>query len=88
MPDRGLDLSGVSEYADDGGAALSDREAGMLEFESLWWRDQGAKGEEIRRRFGVSPVRYYQLLNALIDRPEAMDVAPVVVKTLLERRNR
>ncbi|MDN5720487.1 MAG: DUF3263 domain-containing protein [Corynebacterium sp.] len=58
----------------------------MLDFESLWWRDEGAKGEEIRRRFGVTPVRYYQQLNALISRPEALDVAPVVVRTLLRRR--
>nr|WP_255806757.1 DUF3263 domain-containing protein [Corynebacterium kalidii] len=70
------------------GAGLSPRDREMLEFESLWWRDEGAKGEEIRRRFGVSPVRYYQQLNALISRPEAMDVAPVVVGALLRRRDR
>lgn len=67
---------------------LSVREREMLDFESQWWRDEGAKGEEIRRRFGVHPVRYYQQLNALISRPEALDVAPVVVRTLLRRCER
>ena len=59
----------------------------MLSFESLWWRDECAKAEEIRRRFQVTPVRYYQQLNALIARPEALDVDPVLVKTLLRRRD-
>ncbi|MGO3362360.1 MAG: DUF3263 domain-containing protein [Corynebacterium sp.] len=70
------------------GAALSDRERDMLAFESRWWRDEGAKAEEIRRRFGVAPVRYYQQLNALIARPESLDVDPVLVRTLLRRRDR
>lgn len=78
-------MSGDADPAETSG--LTERELGMLEFEALWWRDQGAKGEEIRRRFGLSPVRYYQVLNALIDRPEALDVAPVVVKVLLDRRD-
>lgn len=65
--------------------SLSEREREMLSFESLWWRDEGAKAEEIRRRFQVTPVRYYQQLNALIARPEALDVDPVLVKTLLRR---
>jgi hypothetical protein len=76
----------VDELTDGAGAGLSERDREMLDFEALWWRDEGAKGEEIRRRFGVSPVRYYQQLNALISRPEALDVAPVVVGALLRRR--
>ncbi|MGO1380540.1 MAG: DUF3263 domain-containing protein [Corynebacterium sp.] len=76
----------MEEQSADTGVGVSQREREMLDFESLWWRDEGAKGEEIRRRFGVTPVRYYQQLNALISRPEALDVAPVVVRTLLRRR--
>jgi hypothetical protein len=68
--------------------ALSERERDMLEFESQWWRDEGAKSEEIRRRFQVTPVRYYQQLNTLISRPEALDINPVLVKTLLRRREK
>ncbi|MGP9724858.1 DUF3263 domain-containing protein [Corynebacterium sp. AOP40-9SA-29] len=76
----------MEEQSADTGVGISQRDREMLDFESLWWRDEGAKGEEIRRRFGVTPVRYYQQLNALISRPEALDVAPVVVRTLLRRR--
>ena len=67
--------------------SLSEREREMLSFESLWWRDEGAKAEEIRRRFQVTPVRYYQQLNALIARPEADGVDPELVKKRLRLRD-
>jgi hypothetical protein len=66
---------------------LTGREREMLEFEHSWWHTEGAKEEEIRRRFGVEPVRYFQQLNTLIDRPEALAADPVVVRTLLRRRD-
>ncbi|WP_078324498.1 DUF3263 domain-containing protein [Mycobacteroides salmoniphilum] len=43
-----------------------------LELERVWWRLPGAKEEAIRERFGVSPVRYYQQLNTIIETPEAL----------------
>lgn len=46
--------------------------AEALELESMWWRLPGAKDEAIRERFGLSPVRYYQQLNAIIETPEAL----------------
>lgn len=66
---------------------LTERELAMLEFEHAWWHTAGAKEEEIRRRFGVEPVRYFQQLNVLIDRPEALAADPVLVRTLLRRRD-
>ncbi|WP_010120284.1 DUF3263 domain-containing protein [Corynebacterium nuruki] len=66
---------------------LTDRERAMLEFEHAWWHTEGAKEEEIRRRFGVEPVRYFQQLNRLIERPEAAAADPVLVRTLLARRD-
>lgn len=57
-------------------------------FEHLRWTTEGAKEEEIRRRFEVEPWRYFQQLNALIDRPEAQEEDPVVVRMLMERRDR
>ncbi|AWT27027.1 MULTISPECIES: DUF3263 domain-containing protein [Corynebacterium] len=66
--------------------ALNDREREILAFERLRWSAEGAKEEEIRRRFGVEPWRYFQQLNALIERPEAREEDPVTVRILLERR--
>lgn len=61
---------------------LTDTEREMLDFESTWWKHQGAKEDEIRRRFDVSATRYYQRLVALIRRPEAEVYAPVTVRRL------
>lgn len=66
---------------------LSDRDKAILSFESgPHWRYQGAKEDEIRRRFDLSATRYAQILNALIQRPEALVYAPVTVRRLLRLR--
>jgi len=51
---------------------LTERERDLLDFEKQWWRRPGAKEQAIRDRFDLSPTRYYQLLNALLDRPAAV----------------
>ena len=66
---------------------LTDRDIRMLDFERRWWRDASAKKEVIRREFGVTPVRYFQQLAHLIERPEALDYDPVLVRMLLRRRD-
>jgi hypothetical protein len=58
----------------------------MLAFERQWWRYAGAKEAAIRDRFGMSATRYYQVLNALVDRPEALAVDPVLVRRLRRMR--
>ena len=40
----------------------------------------------IRELFDMSATRYYQALNALLDRPEALAFEPVVVKRLRRQR--
>jgi len=52
-------------------AALSERDVRILAFERNWWRQPGAKEQAIRDMLGMSATRYYQVLNELIDRPEA-----------------
>ena len=52
-------------------AALSELEMRILAFERSWWRVAGAKEREILEVLGMPVTRYYQLLNELIDRPEA-----------------
>jgi Protein of unknown function (DUF3263) len=69
-------------------AALPDREMRILAFERRIWRNEGAKELEIQESFGMSATRYYQVLNELIDRPEAVAFDPVLVKRLRARRTR
>lgn len=69
-----------------GSDALSERDVQILSFERQWWRHAGSKEQAIRDRFGISPTRYYQLLNALIDSPDAMSYDPMLVKRLRRLR--
>jgi hypothetical protein len=66
---------------------LSRREHEMLVFERHWWRQAGAKETAIRDRFGVPPTRYYQVLNALVDRPDALAADPLLVRRLRRLRS-
>jgi len=65
---------------------LTRREHEMLTFERQWWRQAGAKETAIRDRFGVPPTRYYQVLNALVDRPDALAADPLLVRRLRRLR--
>jgi hypothetical protein len=65
---------------------LSRRDHEMLTFERHWWRQAGAKETAIRDRFGVTPTRYYQVLNALVDRPDALAADPLLVRRLRRLR--
>lgn len=65
---------------------LDERDQRVLEFERQWWKYAGAKEEAIRDNFGLSATRYYQLLNVLIDRPEALVSDPMLVKRLRRLR--
>lgn len=67
-------------------SGLSEQQAELLDFEKHWWSLQGSKETEIRERFGMSPTRYYQLLNALIDTESALIHDPLLVKRLRRLR--
>jgi hypothetical protein len=66
--------------------SLSEREREILAFERQWWKYAGAKETAIRDLFDLSATRYYQTLNALIDRPEALVHDPMLVKRLRRLR--
>jgi hypothetical protein len=68
--------------------ALEERDTRILDFERRLWRSPGAKELAIRETFAMPATRYYQLLNELIDRPEAAAFDPVLVKRLRARRTR
>jgi hypothetical protein len=61
------------------GLALTDSQRAILDFERQWWQQPGAKEQAIRDSFEMSPTRYYQALNALLDLPAALSYdAPLV----------
>ncbi|GAA0946341.1 DUF3263 domain-containing protein [Nonomuraea longicatena] len=65
---------------------LTSRELELLAFERQWWRHAGAKEQAIKETFGFSATRYYQLLGELIERPEALEQDPMLVKRLRRLR--
>jgi hypothetical protein len=65
---------------------LTELDLRILTFERRWWRHAGAKERAVRDEFGISPTRYYQALNALLDRPEALRHDPVLVQRLRRLR--
>jgi hypothetical protein len=67
-------------------AELSERDREILNFERQWWKYAGAKEQAVREKFDMSSTRYYQVLNALIDRPEALAFDPLLVRRLRRLR--
>jgi hypothetical protein len=67
-------------------AGLSDKEVAMLDFERSWWKHAGAKEQAIREGFGISATRYYEMLNELLEKPEAAVHDPILVKRLKRLR--
>jgi Protein of unknown function (DUF3263) len=65
---------------------LDERSRAILDFERGWWQRRGPKERAIRGRLGLSAARYYQLLNRLIDSPEALQHDPMLVKRLRRLR--
>lgn len=66
---------------------LSDRDRAILDFERHWWKYAGAKDQAIQELFGWGPQAYYEYLNHLMDRPEALEADPMLVKRLRRTRS-
>lgn len=67
---------------------LDELDRAILRLESEHWKYRGAKESAIRQRLGLSPVNYYQRLNALIDRDDAARFAPMLISRLRRARQR
>ena len=80
-------LPPVSGTGEESGDDLTLREREILAFERQWWKYAGAKEQAIRELFDMSPTRYYQLVNRLIDKREAMRLDPMLVKRLRRLRS-
>lgn len=66
---------------------LTERDRAILTLEIAWPRQSGAKEEVIRAQLGMSAVRYYQLLNRLIDSEAALEYDPMLVGRLRRIRD-
>jgi hypothetical protein len=67
--------------------SLTDVERTMIDLEAQWWPTAGSKENAIRE-LGLSPVRYYQRLNQLLDSESALMYNATVVNRLLRLRGR
>ncbi|MER6284686.1 DUF3263 domain-containing protein [Streptomyces sviceus] len=63
-------------------AELDRRERDVLALERRSFAGPGAKERAIREELGLAPVRFYQLLNALLDDERALAFDPVTVNRL------
>lgn len=59
---------------------LSDRDRTILEIEGKAWKYQAVKEQVIVDQLGMTPTRYYQALLALVEAPEAWELAPSTMK--------
>jgi hypothetical protein len=65
---------------------LDRRDLDILQFERQWWLYAGNKEQAIRDMFDLSPTRYYQVLNQVIDNPQALAAEPLLVRRLRRLR--
>jgi hypothetical protein len=79
-------MSAAAEMTTTPAGELTDREREIIAFERQWWKYAGAKEQAIRELFDMSATRYYQVLNALIDSPAALEADPMLIKRLRRLR--
>ena len=68
-------------------STFTDDHRQILDFERAWWKYAGAKEAAIHDRFGLTAVRYYQVLNWIIDEPAALEHDPLTVRRLWRLRD-
>ncbi len=68
------------------GSTLTAEQRAVLDFERRWWRQPGAKEQAVRDTFEISPTRYYQRLNSVLDLPAALAYDPTLVHRLRRLR--
>ncbi len=84
-----MSIDHATQHADQstGLSALSDRDREILAFERQWWKYAGSKEQAIKDLFDMSSTRYYQVLNALLDNPSALEADPMLIKRLRRMRS-
>lgn len=71
-----------SDQNDPNSKYLGNRDRSILALERQWFRNPGSKEAAIMRQFGMTPTRYFQILNGLLDDPRAMRESPQIVARL------
>lgn len=61
---------------------LTPEEEQMLALAAEPYRGHGATEREIRRRFGISSVRFYRRLDALVRRADAIAHDPITCRRM------
>ncbi len=61
---------------------LTERDRAVLDVESRHWRYAATKEQHVRETLGLTPVRYYQVVAALVDHPDAAREYPRLVTRL------
>jgi hypothetical protein len=79
-------MSAAAQVSPTEASELTDRDREIIAFERQWWKYAGAKEQAIRELFDMSATRYYQVLNALIDSPAALEADPMLIKRLRRLR--
>ncbi|GAA3962745.1 DUF3263 domain-containing protein [Gordonia caeni] len=67
---------------------LSTEEQAILDIAGAQWRQAGHQAAAISERLGMTPTRYYQRLNHLLDREDALVHDPILVHRLRRLRTR
>ncbi len=82
-----MDSAAAAEQSGESAVSgLTETERQILNFEKQWWQFPGTKEKTIREMFALSPTRYYQVLNDVIDKPAALTVDPLLVRRLRRLR--
>ncbi len=65
---------------------LTKRDLGILELERTWWTHPASRARQIADTLDISLTRYHELLDQLIDSPEALEHDPLLVLRLRRMR--
>lgn len=75
------------QHQDSGDDELTEQERGIISIEKRRWKYPGAKEQAIKTELSLSPISYYQQLNALIDSPRVIAQEPALTRRLREHRD-
>ena len=67
---------------------MSDEDRIILTIEANRYMQSGHKDAAIAAQLGISPTRYYQRLNDLLDSRDALEHSPALVNRLRRLRSR
>ncbi len=67
---------------------MTDDEATAIRIAAAHYRHQGARDTDVRQQLDMSPTRFAQVVNALIDRPDVIAAYPLETARLRRLREK